>query len=111
MAPPPQEFCVVDGCFEIAGRWARSRKHCRPHYESEILANVELVRCEVIGGTGRRGEEVRVTDARTQRSVGRGGVVELDPEETKILAVVAAGAVKILPGAAATTLKASTKKG
>lgn len=103
----PANFCIVDGCYEAAVGAARSRQHCRGHYLSEVLAGVELVRCEVVGTErGRRGEQCRVTDARTAQSVGRGGVVELDPEETNIAALVAAGAVKVLPNAAAKAVKA-----
>ncbi|MEO3923010.1 hypothetical protein ABGB07_03890 [Micromonosporaceae bacterium B7E4] len=87
------EFCIITGCYEVAVAAARSRKHCRPHYDSEVLAGVELVKFEVTAESPK----ARVTDARTQVSHGRGSVVELDPAETNIAALVAAGLGKVVP--------------
>lgn len=107
-----QKFCAHEGCYLVAARKPRSGDYCGEHYLTDVLAGVELVRAEVVGGTGRRGEECRVTDARTGQSRGAGQIVELDPVGTSIAAVVAAGAVRILPSPAAEALKtASAKKG
>lgn len=81
------QFCAIDGCYEVTIGGARSREHCRGHYNGEVLAKVELVRFEVTAG--------RVTDARTQVSHGPGTVVELDPAETNVAALVAAGLGKV----------------
>lgn len=87
------KFCVKDGCYEVAVAAARSREHCRTHYNTEVLAGVDLVRFEVTAESSK----ARVTDARTQVSHGRGSVVELDPAETNIAALVAAGLGKVVP--------------
>lgn len=87
------KFCVK-GDNQVAIKAARSSDHCRDHYRTEVLAGVELLRCEVTG-------VAPVTDARTQVSVPAGQAVELDPMETDIAALVAAGAVKVLPAAKA----------
>jgi hypothetical protein len=86
----PAKFCTMDGCHDVAVGAARSRDHCRAHYFSEVLAGVDLVRFEVTAPAGR------VTDARTQVSAGKGSVVELDPAETNIAALVAAGLGKVV---------------
>lgn len=86
----PAKFCVMPECYEVAVGAARSRDHCRDHYNSEVLAGVDLIRFEVTAPAGR------VTDARTQTSHGRGAVVELDPAETNIPALVAAGLGKVV---------------
>lgn len=83
------KFCVK-GDFQVAVKAPRSSDHCRDHYRGEVLAAVELLRCEVTG-------VAPVTDARTQASIPPGQVVELDPEETNVAALVAAGAVKVAP--------------
>lgn len=91
------EFCVMDGCYEVAIGAARSRKHCRGHYNSEVLADADLIRFEVTADAGR------VTDARTQVSHGKGAIVELDPQETRVAVLVAAGLGRVVtdhPGGA-----------
>jgi hypothetical protein len=92
------KFCVNPGCFEVAVGAARSRDHCREHYLSEVLKDAELVRCEVIGSH-------RITDARTGNGVAKGGVVEIDPTETHVVQLVAAGHVRVIAA------KPSVKKG
>jgi hypothetical protein len=93
----PAKFCAEDGCYEVAIGAARSRDHCRPHYRDLVLKDVELIRCQVVcAASGRNGERAGVTDARTNVTVYAPGIVELDPAETNIAAVVAAGAVKVL---------------
>lgn len=94
-------FCVVAGCFTPAIGAARSRKHCREHYRTEVLAGVELVAAEVLAGFGSRGETAAVADAFTGEDVTFGNVVRLDPAETNILALVQGGIVKVLPSPAA----------
>lgn len=86
------KFCSK-GDYQPAIKAARSNELCRDHYNSEILAGVELVRFEVTAESPK----ARVTDARTQVSHGRGHVVELDPEETNIAALVAAGLGRVVP--------------
>ncbi|MGH8575343.1 MAG: hypothetical protein ACREXJ_00155 [Gammaproteobacteria bacterium] len=86
------KFCVVDGCHEVAIGTRRSRDHCREHYVAEVLDKADLVRCEVVG-------PCPITDARTTKGVTRGGLVELDPDETHIAQLVYAGHVKVLPAA------------
>ncbi|HET8684778.1 MAG TPA: hypothetical protein VFM54_23335 [Micromonosporaceae bacterium] len=73
----------------------RSRVHCRPHYNSEILSTVELVAFEVTAGRTAKGRRAGVVDARTQRTVYAGGVAMLDPDETNVAALVAAGLGKV----------------
>lgn len=85
------KFCVK-GDYQVAVKAARSSDFCREHYRTEVLAGVDLLRCEVVG-------VAPVTDARTQASIPPGQVVELDPEETNVAALVAAGAVKVVPAA------------
>jgi hypothetical protein len=76
-------------CYEPAvGTGIRPIRHCRTHY-LEAIAD-EIVRAEVVG-------DVEVTDVRTGASVGRGGVVELDPVETAIAQLVYARHIKVLP--------------
>ncbi|HWD08074.1 MAG TPA: hypothetical protein VHA57_03160 [Actinomycetota bacterium] len=70
------------------GTGIRPIRYCRPHY-LEAIAD-EIVRAEVIG-------DVEVTDVRTGDSVGRGGVVELDPVETAVAQLVYARHIKVLP--------------
>jgi len=88
------EFCVVDGCHEIAITAARSDTHCRGHYRSVVLADVALVRARVLIEA-----PAAIVDARTGQDIERGGVVELDPAETHIPALVYQGAIAILPPA------------
>lgn len=85
------KFCKLDD-YEVAIKGARSGEYCRSHYNSEILAGVDLVKFEVTAASPM----ARVTDARTQVSHGRGNVVELDPAETNIAALVAAGLGKVV---------------
>ncbi|MEU5549203.1 hypothetical protein ABZ738_05490 [Micromonospora sp. NPDC047793] len=76
-------------CYEPAvGTGKRPILHCRPHY-LEAIAD-EIVRAEVIG-------DVEITDVRTGKSVGRGGVVELDPVETAVVQLVYARHIRVLP--------------
>lgn len=86
------KFCKL-GDYQVAIKGARSDEYCRDHYNSEILARVDLVKFEVTAESPK----ARVTDARTQVSHGRGSVVELDPAETNIAALVAAGLGKVVP--------------
>lgn len=86
----PAKFCVKSGCHEVAIGAARSRDHCRGHYNADVLAGVELTKVEVLAG--------RVTDARTQVSQGKGQVVEVDPAETNVAGLVAAGVAKVVAG-------------
>lgn len=92
---PALQMCIVKGCPEVGTGQPRSRRHCGPHYRSEILKDVELVRCEVIG-------RFPVVDARTGEDIPPGGVVELDPGTedivaTNIPALIAGGMVRIAP--------------
>lgn len=91
------QFCAKDDCYEVAigvSRWDRQQEpvstHCRAHYLSDVLG--ETVRCEVVG-------PMRITDVRTLKGVAKGSVVEVDPLETNVLQLVAAGHVKVLPAA------------
>jgi hypothetical protein len=104
----PAKFCARDGCYEPAIGAARSRDYCRTDYLELVLkpAEAELVRCQVTGTTrGLRDEVCRVTDCLTGQSVAAPGEVTLDPAETKIAALVAAGAVKVIPSPAADKAK------
>lgn len=85
------KFCrrKSDGCYEPAvGTGIRPVEDCRAHYLEAIAG--EIVRAEVIG-------DVPVTDVRTGASVGRGGVVELDPVETRIEQLVYCRHIRVLP--------------
>lgn len=84
------KFCKM-GDYQPAIKAVRSDEHCREHYNSEVLAGVELLRFEVTAETGR------VTDARTQVSHGKGSTVDLDPAETNVAALVAAGLGRVVP--------------
>lgn len=102
------QFCAVDGCFEVAigvSRWDREKRpvstHCRGHYLTDVLT--ETVRCEVVG-------PMRISDCRIMQGVARGGVVEVDPLETNVLQLVAAGHVKVLPKQSAKTAPAAEAK-
>ena len=99
-------FCAAPGCHEVAvghGYWQgrganrnpysrRPADMCRAHHIERIEG--DLVRCEVVGNAA-------ITDVRTGRSVGRGGVVELDPVETNLAQLVHAGHIKVVPAAKA----------
>jgi hypothetical protein len=99
-------FCAAPGCHDVAvghGYWQgrrgienpqprRPADMCRAHHAERIEG--DLVRCEVLGDS-------TVTDVRTGKSVGRGGIVELDPVETHIAGLVYAGHVKVVPAAKA----------
>ena len=92
---PALKMCAVKGCPEVGTGQPRSRRHCGPHYRELVLADVELILCEVIG-------RFPVVDARTGEDVMPGGVVELDPGSeditaTNIPALIAGGFVRILP--------------
>lgn len=90
---PALQMCAVTGCPEVGTGQPRSRRHCGPHYRSEVLAGVELTRCEVVG-------RFPVVDARTGEDVPPGGTVELDPEATNIPALIGGGMVRIAPASA-----------
>lgn len=94
----PAKFCV-NGDNNVAVAGPRSREHCRDCYNSNVLKGVELIKFEVTAGA--------VTDARTQVSHGKGNVVELDPAETNIAALVAGGLGKVV--AAKAPAKAEAK--
>lgn len=96
----PVRLCVHPKCYQAAIMTSRDTSRCREHYRSDVLANVELVRCEVIPSEGRRGELAGVTDAVTNETV-RQGLVYLDPLETNVAALVYGGIVKVLVDAAA----------
>lgn len=99
---PMSQFCVEDGCHEVTvgvGRWEgrgpvrnphprREAIRCRAHLVASI--EDELVRCQVVG-------EHKIVDFRTGASVGKPGLVELDPAETNIAALVSERLVKVLP--------------
>lgn len=92
---PALKMCAVKGCPEVGTGQPRSRRHCGPHYRSVVLADIELVRCQVVG-------PFPVVDARTGEDIPPGGVVELDPgtetiNATNIPALIAGGHVRILP--------------
>ncbi len=102
--------CLREHCFEAAIRAPRSTGLCRGHYVEALdaddpalttsIAATPLVRCEVIG-------QSPITDARTCCGVVAGELVDLDPVETNITALVYGGHVKVLPaGKAAKTSKA-----
>lgn len=100
------QFCTRDGCHEVAvgvSTWdtnaPRPDKLCRPHR----LEGLATVRCEVVG-------PLQVTDVRTQRGVGKGGVVELDPVETNVAQLVYAGHVRVLPEDAPAPRKPELKR-
>lgn len=102
----PIRFCAHSGCFEVAIKAKRAEDLCRTHYREDILANAtDLVACEVIPSTGRKGEAAGVTDAITNQTV-YGGPVVLDPQETNIAALVYGGIVKVVPSPAAEAVKA-----
>lgn len=84
------KFCCRDDCFEVAVRAARSSLHCRPHYLEDVLAGVELVRFEVTSPTAK------ITDCVDQVSKGRGYIVHLDPAETDVAMLVAAGLGRVV---------------
>ena len=83
------KLCRMDD-YQPAVKAARSSDYCREHYNSHVLAGVELVKFEVTADKGR------VTDARTQVWHGKGHVVEVDPAETNIAALVASGVGKVV---------------
>lgn len=96
---PALQMCAVKGCPEVGTGQPRSRRHCGPHYRSEVLKDVELIRCEIIGPWP-------VVDARTGEDVMPGGFVELDPGDdqinaTNVPALIAGGIVRIAPAEAA----------
>lgn len=87
--------CRRETCFQLAhgvGFWndrtgrpgvsARPNDECRGHYLETFGA--ELVRFEVTA-------PVEISDVRTGEAVGRGGIVELDPVETNVAMLIAAG--------------------
>jgi hypothetical protein len=95
------KFCAVQGCYEVAVRGGRGGDYCRTHYRSEVLATAaDLIRCEVLSGHGSAGQRSGVTDCLTNETVRQRGLVTLDPTETNVVALVASGIVRVLPGAA-----------
>jgi hypothetical protein len=92
------KFCTHDGCYEVAIRAPRSKDHCRTHYREHVLAHVEaeLVRFEVTS------QWAKITDCTDQVSKGKGNIVTLDPEETTIAALVAAGLGRVIAAKPAT---------
>jgi hypothetical protein len=90
-------LCVA-GDYRAAVKAPRSSDFCRDCYREQILRDVALLKCEVIGAAP-------ITDARTQESVNPGGVVELDEAESNIAALVAAGSIKVLAPAKAPAKK------
>lgn len=104
------KFCTAGGCYEVAVRAPRCLDLCREHYVAELaadgpalttsLADVPLVRAEVVG-------PVPITDARTCCGVVPGQMVELDPTEVNIAALVYSGHIKVEP---AKTLQAAADK-
>lgn len=92
---PAMKMCIVKGCGEVGTGQPRSRRHCGPHYRELVLADVDLVRCLIVG-------PFPVVDARTGEDVPPGGEVELDPgtdtiNATNIPALIAGGHVRIIP--------------
>jgi hypothetical protein len=107
----PAQLCTEPGCNNIAvgvGYWqgrpgnmneAPPRPlRCRQDYVR--LCGPEFVAVDVVGPT-------TVACARTGNAVGRGGTAYLDPVATNVVALVAAGAIR-LP-APATPAKADGK--
>lgn len=97
-------MCKREGCYEPAigvgnrepvhGR--REPDECRPHYLESVAD--QLVRAEVTG-------DVLITDVRTNASVGKGGIVELDPVATSIEQLVYNRFIKVLPKTEAKPVK------
>lgn len=92
---PAMKMCATKRCPNVGTGQPRSRRHCGPCYREVVLADVELVRCEVIG-------PYPVVDARTGEDVMPGGEVWLDPGDetvnaTNIPALIAGGHVRIVP--------------
>ena len=83
----PIKFCAgsICGGVEIAIGGYRSRDYCRADYVEFVRPH--LVRATVVGPCKVTGVD-RV-------DVARGGVVELDPEETNLPALVYAGHIKL----------------
>lgn len=107
-----QGLCIAPGCFKGAIGAARSRKHCRTHYRSEVLADVDLVEATVIAdGVDPRGTPAAVADALTGEDVTLGNVVRLDPAETNILALIQGGIVELVAGPGADAFKAALLRG
>ena len=103
----PVRFCGHAKCYDVAIKTKRSDNLCRTHYRSDVLANVDLVECEVQPSTGLRGESAGVTDAVSNQTI-RSGSVLLDPLETNIAALVYGGIVKVVPSKAAAEVKAES---
>lgn len=100
----PAKFCVQQ-CGRVAVKAPRSTGHCRECYNRLILPTVELMWLEVTA------DQVRVTDARTQQSHGKGSVVALDPVETNVAALVASGIGRVVPAPDSKPSKGTTAKG
>lgn len=101
----PAKFCCETDCYEPAIGAARSRDHCRGHYNTLILAAADdLIAFEVTATNG-----IKVTDCRTQVGIGPRGVATLDPRETNVAALVAAGIGKVVPPAKPAGGKAADK--
>lgn len=96
--PAAAKFCVTTDCYEAAIGAARSRDHCGPCYRALVLAEADDLCLVEVTGTraGRRDEVCRVTDCVTRVSHPAPAHVWLDPAETNVAALVAAGAVKVI---------------
>jgi hypothetical protein len=87
--------CAREGCFAPAvgvSRWNPTEKpetrYCRDDYLDLVLGERGVV-AEVTG-------PFEITDVRTQTGVGLGGLVELDPRQSNVTALVYAGHVKVV---------------
>lgn len=101
------KFCARPGCHQVAvgvSRWSPDEqpedRYCREDYLAEALG--ETVFAEVVG-------RCPVTDLRTQDSVGRGGIVELDPRQTNLAQLVYAGHVRVVAAPQPPETKAKAK--
>lgn len=103
----PAKFCVRTGCYEVAIGAARSREHCSTHYRDVLAEADDLVLAEVTATTsGRRGEVARVTCCVAREGRQAPERVWLDPAETNVAALVAAGAVRVLSAGPCPDLRA-----
>jgi len=85
---PALQLCKSCGEIPATGQ-ARSREHCGPCYRHDVLKDVELTKCQVVG-------QFPIVDARTGEDVTAPGIVELDPAGTNIALLVGGGHVKIV---------------
>ena len=93
---PQIKPCAREGCFSPAvgvSSWNPDVKpevrFCRDDYLGQVLGDTGVF-AEVTG-------PLEITDVRTQTGVGLGGVVELDPRQADITALVYAGHIKVVP--------------